>query len=181
MHALTHHHHCLRSRSMRRTSLAKKKTAEMLAQHASHHRESKSEDHDGDGDRVSPGAAGDLSPIAVAIRKAEREINGHKKSSRKFTFSGHPESDSNGAHDASSRADSLSNTTGAVPDIDEAPAPRVSSSNVRRQSGGEAQEQAGTPPVVDAAGDKHARLDSSVDLLSRMDRYSSVTGWSAVR
>ena len=175
MHALTHHHHCLRSRSMRRTSLAKKKTAEMLAQHASHHRESKSEDHDG------AGAAGDVSPIAVAIRKAEREINGHKKSSRKFTFSGHPESDSNGAHDASSRADSLSNTTGAVPDIDETPAPRVSSSNVRKQSGGEAQEQAGTPPVVDAAGDKDARLESSVDLLSRMDRYSWVTGWSAVR
>lgn len=168
---------------MRRTSLAKKKTAEMLAEHASHHRESKSEDPDGDGDTVSPEAAGDLSPIAVAIRKAEREINGHKKSSRKFTFSGHPESDSNGAHDASSRADSLSNKTGAVPDIDEAPPSRVSPTNqinVRKQSGGEAQEQAGTPPVVDAAGDKHARQES-VDLLSRMDRYSSVTGWSAVR
>ena len=178
MHALTHHHHCLRSRSMRRTSLAKKKTAEMLAQHASHHRESKSEDHDG------AGAAGDVSPIAVAIRKAEREINGHKKSSRKFTFSGHPESDSKGAHDAFSRADSLSNKTGAVPDIDEAPPSTASPTNqinVRKQSGGEAQEQAGTPPVVDAAGDKHARLESSVDLLSRMDRYSSVTGWSAVR
>ena len=181
MHALTHHHYCLCSRSMRRTSLAKKKSVEMLAQHTSHHRESKSEDHDGDGDRVSHGAADDLSPIAVAIRKAESEINGHKKSFRKFTFSGYPESDSDGAHDAFGRADGLSNKAGAVPDVDEAPPSRVSPTNVRKQSGGEAQEQAGTPPVVDAAGDKHARLDSSVDLISRMDRYSSMTDWSAVR